>query len=264
MKSARNIFITGGMGGIGKSCVEKFVDQGDQVVFTYAEEKSNQIAAEEYAASLGKSATAIAIDMSDPTSIRSALTKSQSIMGSIDTLVNAAAVGSATVNTYAVDKDSQDSKMLEINAYGALKISEIFIEINKETTLVKKLINFSSVGGGLQAFPHFRLSDGMSKAAVSFLTKQLAAEHVYTNIDVFAIAPGATNTGMFQASTLNSMSADEKRDFIAKLPKQRLIEPDEIADLVIFLAAESSTYMHGAIIDASMGLGSRPGLISEM
>ena len=69
---------------------------------------------------------------------------------------------------------------------------------------------------------------------------------------------------MFQASTLNSMSADEKRDFIAKLPKQRLIEPDEIADLVIFLAAESSTYMHGAIIDASMGLGSRPGLISEM
>lgn len=41
MKSARNIFITGGMGGIGKSCVEKFVDQGDQVVFTYAEE--NQI-----------------------------------------------------------------------------------------------------------------------------------------------------------------------------------------------------------------------------
>ena len=104
----------------------------------------------------------------------------------------------------------------------------------------------------------------MSKAAVSFLTKQLAAEHVYTNIDVFAIAPGATNTGMFQASTLNSMSADEKRDFIAKLPKQRLIEPDEIADLVIFLAAESSTYMHGAIIDASMGLGSRPGLISEM
>jgi NAD(P)-dependent dehydrogenase (short-subunit alcohol dehydrogenase family) len=185
-------------------------------------------------------------------------------MGSLDTLVNAAAVGSATVNSYATDKDSQDSKMLDINAFGALKISEIFIDINKESTLVKKLINFSSVGGGLQAFPHFRLSDGMSKAAVSFLTKQLAAEHVHTNIDVFAIAPGATNTGMFQASTLNSMSELEKKDFINKLPKQRLIEPNEIADLVIFLAAQGSTYMHGAIIDASMGLGSRPGLISEM
>ncbi len=262
--ATRNILITGGMGGIGKFCVQKFITQGDQVVFTYAEEKSNKILAQEFAQSAGKSATAIAIDMVDPASIRSALMQSLSIMGSVDTLVNAAAVGSATVNSYATDKDSQDSKMLDINAFGALKISEIFIDINKGSTLVKKLINFSSVGGGLQAFPHFRLSDGMSKAAVSFLTKQLAAEHVHTNIDVFAIAPGATNTGMFQASTLNSMSELEKKDFINKLPKQRLIEPNEIADLVIFLAAQGSTYMHGAIIDASMGLGSRPGLISEM
>ena len=103
----------------------------------------------------------------------------------------------------------------------------------------------------------------MSKAAVSFLTKQLAAEHVYTNVDVFAIAPGATNTGMFQASTLSAMSEVEKKDFISKLPKSRLIEPEEIAELVIFLAAEGSTYLHGAIIDASMGLGSRPGILSE-
>jgi NAD(P)-dependent dehydrogenase (short-subunit alcohol dehydrogenase family) len=158
----------------------------------------------------------------------------------------------------------QDLKMLEINAFGALKISEIFIDLNRHETLVKKLINFSSVGGGFQAFPHFRLSDGMSKAAVSFLTKQLAAEHVHTNIDVFAIAPGATNTGMFQASTLNGMTDIEREDFIAKLPKGRLIEPEEIANLVLFLAAIDSTYLHGAIIDASMGLGSRPGLISEL
>lgn len=104
----------------------------------------------------------------------------------------------------------------------------------------------------------------MSKAAVSFLTRQLAAENVHSNIDVFAIAPGATNTGMFQASTLNKMSEKEKGEFILNLPKARLIEPEEIADLVIFLAAKASTYLHGAVIDASMGLGSRPGLISEM
>lgn len=56
---SRNIFITGGMGGIGKSCVQKFVDQGNKVVFTYAGEKSNQIVAEEYAASVGNFATAL-------------------------------------------------------------------------------------------------------------------------------------------------------------------------------------------------------------
>ena len=48
MKS-RNIFVTGGMGGIGKACVQKFINQGDKVVFTYAQEKSNEIEAEKFA-----------------------------------------------------------------------------------------------------------------------------------------------------------------------------------------------------------------------
>lgn len=261
---SRNIFITGGMGGIGKSSVRQFVAQGDVVTFTYAEGTTNRQEAEEFALSLQGEVTAVSVDMSNVESLRSTLKTAITQMGSIDTLVNAAAVGSATVKSYAPDLDTQDSQMLAINAFGALKISEIFIEMTAESRSVRKLINFSSVGGGFQAFPDFRLSDGMSKAAVAFLTKQLAAENVYTNVDVFAIAPGATNTGMFQASTLEAMSEEERRDFIATLPKGRLIEPDEIADLVIFLAAPSSTYLHGAIIDASMGLASRPGLISEM
>lgn len=260
---SRNIFITGGMGGIGQACVRKFIDQGDNVTFTFADEKANKVEAENFAQSFGSRARALGIDMGETDSIRKTLNEANKSMGSIDTLVNAAAVGSATVNSYAPDKDSQDLEMLRINALGALRISELFIELTKNSKLPRKVINFSSVGGGFQAFPHFRLSDGMSKAAVSFLTKQLAAEHVYTNVDVFAIAPGATNTGMFQASTLSAMSEVEKKDFISKLPKSRLIEPEEIAELVIFLAAEGSTYLHGAIIDASMGLGSRPGILSE-
>ena len=47
------------------------------------------------------------------------------------------------------------------------------------------------------------------------------------------------------------------------LPKGRLIAPEEIANLIVFLASEYSTPLHGAVIDASMGLGVRPGLITE-
>lgn len=97
-----------------------------------------------------------------------------------------------------------------------------------------KLVSISSVGGGMAAFPHFRLADGMSKAAVAFMTRQIAAEHVFTPLDVFAICPGATNTGMFQASTLNAMTDAERAAFIDRLPKQRLIEPPEIAELIAF------------------------------
>ena len=103
----------------------------------------------------------------------------------------------------------------------------------------------------------------MSKSAIAFLTRQLAAETVHSNIDVFAVCPGATNTPMFDASTLSQMTNTEKDVFLKQLPKNRLIEPSEIAGIVHFLASPAARVLHGAVIDASMGLGVRPGLMSE-
>ena len=155
--------------------------------------------------------------------------------------------------------------MININADGTLKMCQKYIEVmnknNHKNSL--KIINLSSVGGGISIFHSFRLSDGMSKAAIAFLTKQLAAETTDKNIDVFAICPGATNTKMFQESMLNKMSDAELKNFKSTLPKQRLIEPVEIAQIILFLASDYSTPLHGAILDASMGLGVRPGLMSE-
>lgn len=155
--------------------------------------------------------------------------------------------------------------MFLINADGTLKVCQTFLTLMADDLKSSplKIINLSSVGGGIQAFPGFRLSDGMSKAAVALLTRQLAAELTDTRVDVFAICPGATNTAMFQASTLNAMSDEQREAFTSGLPKGRLIAPEEIANLIVFLASEYSTPLHGAVIDASMGLGVRPGLITE-
>jgi NAD(P)-dependent dehydrogenase (short-subunit alcohol dehydrogenase family) len=68
---------------------------------------------------------------------------------------------------------------------------------------------------------------------------------------------------MFQASTLNHLSPQEREAFTQALPKQRLLAPEEIANIIVFLASGYSTPLHGAAIDASMGLGVRPGLITE-
>ena len=121
-----------------------------------------------------------------------------------------------------------------------------------------KIINLSSVGGGITAFPGFNLADGMSKAAIAFMTKQLAAELIYTNVEVFAICPGATETDMFTASTLSKMSEIELRDFKENLPKKALIQPEQIADIIYFLSQPMGKVMHGAVIDASYGLGVNP------
>ena len=68
---------------------------------------------------------------------------------------------------------------------------------------------------------------------------------------------------MFEASTLSKLTLKERKRFLLNLPKKRLIEPEEIAAVVHFLSCSLSSVLHGSVIDASMGLGVRPGLMSE-
>ena len=63
---------------------------------------------------------------------------------------------------------------------------------------------------------------------------------------------------------LRTLTDAERAAFIDRLPKQRLIEPEEIAELIAFLLTPHSRVLHGAVLDASMGLGGRPGLMTEM
>jgi NAD(P)-dependent dehydrogenase (short-subunit alcohol dehydrogenase family) len=257
--------VTGGLGGIGRACVDALVAHGVCVAFTYADGIESLDTAAQRVVANAEMLSAHPLDLRSASSVQQCLDDVVARWGQIHILVNNAAVGSATVATYADDVQTQDTTMLQINADGSLKMCQAFLAAAQTTltTVPRKIINFSSVGGGIQNFPGFRLSDGMSKAAVAFMTKQLASELVHTAVDVFAICPGATNTPMFQASTLNHMTADEQQTFAASLPKGRLIEPTDIANIVLFLASAYSTPMHGAVIDASMGLGVRPGLITE-
>jgi NAD(P)-dependent dehydrogenase (short-subunit alcohol dehydrogenase family) len=261
--SGKVALVTGGNSGIGKACVERLHDFGATVAFTYVADVETEKAALAGFAGFER-VSAHPLDLRKAQSIRTCLEQVINRHGTIDILVNNAAVGTATVARFSESVDGQDSTMLAINADGTLKMCQAYLSsCEAEKSRRRKVINISSVGGGITAFPGFRVSDGMSKAAVAFLTRQLAAEHVHSPVDIFAVCPGATNTPMFQASTLNRMTADERHAFIERLPKKRLIEPQDIASIVHVLATDLSTPMHGAIIDASMGLGVRPGLITE-
>jgi len=257
--TGRIALVTGGTGGIGRACVERLAAYGATVALTCVEGIEDPA---KVLASFGNLPVSVhPLDLRDAASIRRCMAEVMARHDRIDVLVNNAAVGSATVAGFSGDPEAQDSAMLAINADGTLKMCQQFLVLPAAPG--RKLINISSVGGGITVFPGFRLSDGMSKAAVAFLTRQLAAEAVHSETDVFAICPGATNTPMFQASTLSKLTPAGLSGFLARLPKGRLIEPSEIAALVHFLASPGSRVLHGAVLDASMGLGVRPGLMSE-
>lgn len=257
--------VTGGLGGIGRATVDSLLTHGATVAFSYAAGVESPERAQALVDTLPARLSTHPLNLAEFASIRGCVSEVVRRWGGIDILVNNAAVGSATVADYSEDAAAQDTAMLAINADGTLKMSLQFLASPRRAGLVgpRKLISLASVGGGVNVFPGFRLSDGMSKSAVAFMTRQLAAEHIDKPVDIFAVCPGATLTPMFRRSTLDQLDASDRAALMSRLPRQRLIEPQEIAHLVVFLASAYSTVMHGAVIDASMGLGVRPGLMTE-
>ena len=119
------------------------------------------------------------------------------------------------------------------------------------------------MSGGVSPFPGFRHADAMGKAAVALLTRQLAAELVHTGINVLALCPGAMETPMLEESTLQHLDVTEREALLRRLPKRRLLQPTEVAELAFVLGTSFPEVLHGAVIDCSLGLGVHPGLLSH-
>ncbi|AKU15814.1 SDR family NAD(P)-dependent oxidoreductase [Luteipulveratus mongoliensis] len=254
----RTVLVTGGSSGIGAATVRAFASQGDQVIFTYRSgaDRAQALVAEVSAA--GGSALALPFDQGDLDSQEALLAQ---LPAPVDVLINNAGLGSKTVDSYADTPASQDRALLQVNAVGVLWLTQAIVPGMVERGF-GKVVSVASVGGGVTQFPSFRLADGMSKAAVAFMGRQLAAEFAKTPVDVFTVCPGATDTAMFAASSLDGLDPAQRVAFEAGLPKGRLIEPGEIAEVIRFLCSDAARVLHGAVIDASMGLGVHPGLIT--
>ncbi|MFW6347637.1 MAG: SDR family NAD(P)-dependent oxidoreductase [Cyclonatronaceae bacterium] len=255
-KESRNILITGGSSGIGIELVRLFYHDGFNVWFTYRSGKSQAAALVEELRSPASSATLTALkwDAADRQSLEKL---AAALPERLDVLINNAGVGTATVKKLSDDPYEQDRFMMMVNAVAPLWL------VRKVLPGMKKhggrIINISSVGGGITQFPNFTTADGMSKAALAFMSRQLSAELTQDPVDVFAICPGAVETPMFSASTLDHLDAEERRQLIRNLPGGRLIEPLEIARIARFLCTPAGSVLRGAVLDASLGLGSNPG-----
>jgi NAD(P)-dependent dehydrogenase (short-subunit alcohol dehydrogenase family) len=252
---SRKILITGGSSGIGLAMVEKFSSHGDEVWFTYFsnDEKPDQVEKK------FSGAKAFHLNLGDYSSITQLVDQ---LPDTPDVIVHNAGLGSATVAKVSDIAHEQDEALLKVNAVGTLWLNDLLLPFLKKRGN-GKIIFLSSVGGGITQIPGFRYADGMSKAAIAFLGKALAADLTDSQISVFTICPGATNTPMFHASTLEGLSDDDRQSLIASLPKGRMIEPAEIADLAYFLTTDAAKALHGAVLDASMGLGVNPGLLRK-
>lgn len=180
-----------------------------------------------------------------------------------------------------------DVAMLRVNTLGPIWLTS---HLTPYLSPRARILFIGSVGGNAGIFPEYRTSDLASKAALGYAAKHLAARwlgdtpggawgpegyHHDNNKDlangsrergwtVITVAPGATQTAMFKASNPNQPTNNHTASYETFPPKGRLIEPGEIAELVYFCGVETAAeVLHGGVVDASLGLGSRWGVQTE-
>lgn len=111
------------------------------------------------------------------------------------------------------------------------------------------IINISSVGG---KFPDIsRTAYGISKAAINFLTKDIAVQYAHKNIRCNAIMPGLIATD----ASMNSMSEEFLNMFLKTVPLGKAGQPDDIANAVLYFASDLSAFVTGEILSVSGGFG---------
>ncbi|PKG42911.1 SDR family NAD(P)-dependent oxidoreductase [Psychroflexus sp. MES1-P1E] len=248
----KNTVITGASEGIGFAIAERFVRDGANVIII----SRNQNKLDEAAKVLSKYGTevhTIAKDLSNTESIKELVFSINNIWSTIDVLVNNAGI--------ALFEPMEDVKLDTLDSMINLNLKAPYLLTQGLLSSIKKskgnIINISSYFSDRMISGRPSTVYSLTKGAINSLTKSLANEIGNTGVRVNAIAPGSVNTSLLR-KTVSQMTELDKEKFektISQIyPLGRIGQPDEIADLAIFLASENSKWMTGSIINLDGGL----------
>ncbi|WP_019414003.1 3-oxoacyl-ACP reductase FabG [Paenisporosarcina sp. TG20] len=244
MRLKNNVaIITGGANGIGYAAVERFAEEGAQVIIADYDEVKG-IAAASHLNEQGYDVTFIQVNVADRESVQTLIDHSIERYGGIDILVNNAGITRDAIFSKMDPADFQ--QVLDVNLNGVFYCTQSvlphLIEKGKG-----KIINTSSVSGVYGNFGQTNYA--ASKAAVIGMTKSLAKEIGRKGINVNAVAPGFTRTAMVDKMPDNII---EKMTLTIAL--QRLATPKDIANAYLFLASSESDYVHGHVLHVDGGI----------
>ncbi|WP_420644041.1 SDR family NAD(P)-dependent oxidoreductase [Candidatus Leptofilum sp.] len=242
--SGKVVLVTGGSRGIGRAICQQFAQRGAQVVVHY---NRNRTAAEETAASLAGSNHLITqANMASPAELEQLVAEVVEKYGRIDILVNNAGIYEehplAEVTFTAWQAAWQQT--LAVNLVGVANLTYLVGQ-----QMIKqgygRIVNVSSRGAfrGEPVAPAY----GASKAGLNAMSQSLAKYLAPHNVFVGVVAPGFVETEM-AAEHLAGEAGDAIR---GQSPLNRVATPDEVAYPVLFLAAEGTQFLTGAIIDVN-------------
>ena len=239
----KTAIVTGSSQGIGRSIVERFANDGANVVVTSRDqEKVDSVAESINSGEADGQAMAMACDVRERDSVEALVEATVDEFGQLDCMVNNA--GASFMADFDEITPNGWKTIVDINLHGTYHGAQVAGQQMEEQGTGGTIVNYASVAGqrGSQKMPHY----GAAKAAVINFTTSLAAEYAPHDIRVNCIAPGLVAT-----EGVASQMGIEGPDDIPREEVDRTIgRPSEIADLTQFLASEASSYLIGETVTA--------------
>ncbi len=248
MKLAGKVAIVTGAGsGMGKEISLLFAKQGAKVVVCDINEQSVQAVAEEIAAHQG-TAVAVTANVAKEEDVQKMLNTAVEQYRTLDILVNNAGIMDGMVPAHALT-DELWERIFAVNVTGPMRTTRKALSIFMEKGQ-GNIINIASIGGlnGSRAGAAYT----SSKHALVGFTKNVGYQYAKQGIRCNAIAPGGVNTNIGMGSkTPDEFGLERAMSGMGAMP--RMGEPQEIAEVALFLASDDSSFVNGTVITADSG-----------
>ena len=235
--------ITGASQGMGEAHARRFVAEGAKVTMTDINEERGQ----EIASELGDNARFIKADVTSLDDWRRVVDETESNFGNITVLVNNAGIIGPIVETTEFDEEDY-LKVCAINQHSQFYGMKCVIP-SMQKAGGGSIINVSSIAGLVSIVGAPNVAYVGSKFASRGMTKHAAVQYGKDNIRVNSVHPGYILTPMMAAAT-----DEEGGGISSQIPLGRMADPDEVSQLMVWLASDNSSYISGTeqVVDAGL------------
>lgn len=241
--SARVAVITGAADGIGWATAQRLAQDFDRVALLDLDAE----AARGRAAQLGEGHLGVGCNVSDEASVARAFEAVREAFGRIDALVNNAGIGEQAGPTLAQDVAAFD-RVLDVHLRGTFLASRAAAR-HMLAQGGGAIVNIASIAG--QAGIPGRNAYGAAKAGIAAMTRSMACEWARRGVRVNAVAPGYVRTALVERLVKDGLI--DAGGIESRTPLGRMARPEEIAQVIAFLASPQASYVTGTTVNADGG-----------